>query len=342
MKKVLVGISGGVDSAVSALLLKQQGYEVVGATMILFGDIESNQSIEDAKKVCKQLNIEHHIIDLMDTFKEKVINSFIKSYKDGETPNPCIECNRFLKFGALFEKGKELGCEYIATGHYAKVNNGMLFKADDEKKDQTYFLYKIEKKVLPYIIFPLENLDKEIIRKIAKDNNLIVADKKDSQEICFIPNDDYANYLESNLSTLPDAGDFVLKDGTLLGKHKGIIYYTIGQRKGLGISYKIPLYVIEINKQNNTIVLGEEKDLYNNILIATDVNLLVDLLPKEVMAKVRYRSKISKAQIEIIDNNNVKVVFEEPQRSITKGQSVVFYDNDICLGGGIIKEIITK
>lgn len=341
MKKILVGMSGGVDSSVSALLLKNQGYEVIGATMVLFDTEEANTSVEDAKKICDFLNIKHYVIDLKKEFKEHVINNFIENYKNGKTPNPCIECNRFLKFGALYDKAKELGCEYIATGHYARIKDNKLCISSAIEKDQTYFLYKIKKEVLSHIVFPLENYDdKEEIRKIALDNGLFVAKKKDSQEICFIPNDDYVTYLQKNLDKLPDSGNFVLKDGTVIGKHKGIIYYTVGQRKGLGISYKTPLYVLEINSPNNTVILGDEKDLYSNTLIANNINILVDKLPNKVMAKVRYRSKLAPANLEIIDDDNIKVIFDEPQKSITKGQSVVFYDSDICLGGGIIKETI--
>lgn len=338
MKKVLLGMSGGVDSSASAVILKNKGYEVIGATMVLFDMKEDNTSVSDAKRVCEVLNIEHHVIDLKDEFRKHVIDNFMNCYKNGETPNPCIECNRFLKFGALYDLAKELGCDYIATGHYAKIVDNKLCKATNLDKDQSYFLYKIKKDVLSHIIFPLEEYEnKEEIRKIAEINNLPVAAKKDSQEICFIPNDDYVSYLNENLDKLPDQGNFVLKDGTILGKHKGIIYYTIGQRKGLGISYKTPLYVIEIDSKTNTIVLGDEKDLYSDTLIATNVNVLVDKLPSRVMAKVRYRSKEAKASIEYIDEFNVKVIFDEPQKSITKGQSVVFYDGNVCLGGGIIK-----
>lgn len=344
MKKVLLGMSGGVDSSVAALLLKNAGYEVIGVTMVLFDDssIEvgclSTNASADAKLVCDKLGIEHHVIDLKEEFKKRVINNFIDCYKNGTTPNPCVECNKYLKFGALYEYAKKIGCDYIATGHYAKVKDGKLMKSEAKEKDQSYFLYGIKKEILNNILFPLADFNnKEEIRKIALDNDLVVARKKDSQEICFIPNDNYANYLENNMDKLPSKGDFILKDGTILGKHKGIMYYTIGQRKGLGISYKHPLYVTKIDYKNNKVILGEEKDLYSNELIITNINILVDKLPNRAYAKIRYRAKEALATIEEINKDEIKVIFDEPQRSITKGQSVVFYDNDVCLGGGIIK-----
>ena len=341
MKRVLLGMSGGVDSSVSALLLQKQGYEVVGATMILFEDpnIEvgclSSNAVNDAKKVCEKLNIEHHIINLKDEFKKYVIDNFIDSYKQGLTPNPCVECNKYLKFGALYEKAKELNCDYIATGHYANIKDGKLVKSKEEHKDQTYFLYGIKKEILDKIIFPLADFSsKEEIRKIAEENDLIVARKKDSQEICFIPNDDYKSYLKNN-NVKNNPGNFIL-NGEIIGKHKGIANYTIGQRKGLGISYKEPLYVVNIDTNNNQVILGREKDLYNDKLVAKNVNILVDELPNKVTAKIRYRATAEKATLNKIDENTYEVIFDKPVKSITKGQSVVFYDDNICLGGGII------
>jgi tRNA-specific 2-thiouridylase len=341
MKRVLLGMSGGVDSSVSALLLQKMGYEVVGATMILFEDpnIEvgclSNNAALDAKKVCDKLNIEHHVINLKDDFKNYVINNFIDSYKKGFTPNPCVECNKYLKFGKLYEEALKLNCDYIATGHYASIRDGKLVKSKEEHKDQTYFLYGIKKEILDKIIFPLADFSsKEEIRKIAEENDLIVARKKDSQEICFIPNDDYKSYLKNN-NVKNNPGNFIL-DGEIIGKHNGITNYTIGQRKGLGISYKEPLYVVNIDTNNNQVILGREKDLYNDKLIAKNVNILVDELPKKVLAKIRYRAKAELASLNKIDDDTYEVIFDNPVKSITKGQSVVFYDNDICLGGGII------
>ena len=343
-KKILLGMSGGVDSSVSAVLLQEQGYDVIGATMKMWEDTE--KAIEDAKKVCNKLEIEHHVIDCTEKFRCHVINKFISEYENAKTPNPCIECNRYLKFGAFYEKAKELGCEYIATGHYAKTEYSekykryVLKKSDEEKKDQTYFLYYIPKEEIEFIIFPLQNrASKEETRKIAERNNLEVAQKKDSQEICFIPDNDYQKFLQKYSSQKPKEGNIVLKDGTVLGKHKGLINYTIGQRKGLGISYKEPLYVIKLDIQKNQVIVGTEQDLYSKELIADEINwLAIDQLkePLKLKAKVRYRAKEAECTVYPIENEQVKVIFDEPQRAITPGQSVVFYDEDIVVGGGKI------
>ena len=249
-KRVLLGMSGGVDSSTSAVILKNKGFEVVGATMRLWEDesIEDSESIKDARKVCEKLGIEYHVIDLRNEFREKVINNFMCTYMCGKTPNPCVECNKFMKFDKFYEIAKELNCDYIATGHYAKIEYSekykeyVLTKSNEEKKDQTYFLYGINKNILPYIIFPLSEFnDKEEIRNIAKENELEIAKKKESQEVCFIPDNNYTNFLSKNYTNFKKEnkkGNIVLSDGTILGKHSGIINYTIGQRKGLGISYK--------------------------------------------------------------------------------------------------------
>lgn len=364
-KKVLLGMSGGVDSSVSAILLKQQGYDVVGATMKLW-----EAPIDDAKKVCEQLGIEHHVIDLKEEFRKRVVDNFVCTYMCAKTPNPCVECNKYMKFDAFYKIAQELGCEYIATGHYAKVmysekyNQYVLAKANAEAKDQSYFLYGINKEILPYVIFPLsEFTDKSEIRKIAAENGLEVAQKKDSQEVCFIPNNDYASFLKeyntiykqpvsdnekvtNNIrnntvgkSSITKPGDIVLSNGEKLGLHNGLINYTVGQRKGLGIAYKEPLYVLKLDKDKNQVIVGTEKELYSTELMANELNFLIDDIDLskniEVMAKIRYRAKAAPAILKI-ENNQAIVKFKEPQRAITPGQSVVLYLDDVVLGGGKI------
>ena len=336
MARVLLGMSGGVDSSVAAYLLKEQGYEVVGVTMTLFHTEDSTQ-IADAKSVCDKLGIEHHVVNYENEFKCEVIDNFINNYLNGKTPNPCIVCNKKFKFGALWDKAKELNCEYIATGHYANVKDGHICKIDS-LKDQSYFLYQINKEVIPHILFPLNDYEeKSKIRDIAEKESLTnVAKKKDSQDVCFIEDGNYAKFLEENLENLPDKGDFVLTTGETIGKHKGIIYYTIGQRKGLGLSYHHPLYVVKIDVPNNKVILGKEEDLYSKKVYITDTNILVDNLPYKAQAKIRYKSNPISCTYEIIDDNNMIVIFDEPVKSVTPGQSLVLYDNDILLGGGII------
>jgi len=338
-KKVLLGMSGGVDSSVSALLLQQKGYEVIGTTLELFGEKM------ETPKICEDLGIKHYSYDCKEEFEKYVIQDFINCYANCKTPNPCIECNRYMKFGAMWKKEKELGCNYIATGHYAKTEYSekygrwVLKKSNAGKKDQSYVLWNISKEVLGHIVFPLAEFEeKEEIREIARQNNLDVANKPDSEDICFIPNGNYKKFLENNSDIRPKQGNIVNSKGEVLGKHTGLYNYTIGQRKGLGIAYKAPLFVLGFNPDKNEVIVGEENELYKKEIIVTDINLLlVDEItePLEVDVKTRYSSKVAKAQIMQI-GNEIKVTFEEPQRAITPGQSAVFYVDDIVLGGGKI------
>ena len=342
-KRVLLGMSGGVDSSVSAILLKEKGYDVIGINMLLWGEDTLNAS--DASKVCKKLHIPFTFLDLRNDFKKFVIQDFIVGYRSGSTPNPCIECNKFMKFGLMYLRAKELKCDYIATGHYAniefdeKYGANVLKKANNFKKDQSYVLYDIKKELLNHIIFPLGKFEsKEEIRSLATKYGLEVANKPDSEDICFIQNGDYKEFLEEYAKFKAKEGNIVDKKGNVLGKHNGLYKYTIGQRKGLGISNPVPLFVIGFNKLKNELIVGEEKELYNESLLASNINWLVDNIENgmKVEAKIRYSAEPKKAKLILLPRNYARVVFEEPQRAITPGQSVVFYDGDTVLGGGRI------
>ena len=347
-KKVLLGMSGGVDSSVSAILLKEAGYDVIGTTLELYGGSCCNISTNlDAKKVCEKIGIPHFTFNYTEEFKKYVVDDFIDCYSNCKTPNPCIECNKHLKFGVMYEKAKQLGCEYIATGHYAKTEFDdkygkiVLKKAKNLAKDQSYVLYNIPSDILPKVLFPLGNFNsKDEIRQIAREHELVVANKPDSEDICFIPDGNYKTFLENNSNLKPKQGNIVDKNGNILGKHKGLYYYTIGQRKGLGISYKVPLFVTGFNKNRNEVIVGEMEDLFKKEMEVCNVNLLlIDKLENEmkVSVKTRYSSKQANATISPLENGNIKVEFDEPQKSLTPGQSAVFYIDDIVLGGGKIK-----
>lgn len=344
-RKVLLGMSGGVDSSVSALLLKEQGYEVIGATMELFAGSSccNISTYMDAKNVCNQIGMPHFTINYQKEFKKYVIDDFIECYKNCKTPNPCIECNKYMKFGLMWEKAKEMGCDFIATGHYAKTEYSeeygrwVLKKSNAGNKDQSYVLWNMPKELIEHIFFPLADFEsKDEIRRIANENNLKVANKPDSEDICFVPDGNYKKFLENNSDIKPTEGNIVNSKGEILGRHTGLYNYTIGQRKGLGISYKVPLFVLGFNKQRNEVIVGEEQELYKKEVRVKDINLLLfnEIQSEiEVDVKTRYSSNVAKAKI-IQDGEYVKINFEKPQRAITPGQSAVFYIGDVVVGGG--------
>lgn len=347
-KKVLVAMSGGVDSSLAALLLKEAGYAVTGVTMCLGirqdGDRASccgGDAIEDAKHVCGQLEIPHFVFDFAHLMEKLVIRKFTTEYLSGRTPNPCVDCNRYLKFGSLLDKARSLDFDYLATGHYARIehsgNAWHLLRPADVLKDQTYFLYPIAVADLSGILFPLGGLTKEEVRKMAREAGLHVAQKPESQDICFTPGGDYGRVFSDRHLSVP-AGDIVDRTGKILGRHRGIIHYTIGQRGGLGVSAKHPLYVLEIDARHHRVVVGRKEELLATGLIAGNLNILADSIPDKVEGKIRYRKKASKCRVEKT-GEKLKVNFEEPQESITPGQAFVFYSNDELLGGGEIEEV---
>ena len=348
-KKVLLGMSGGVDSSVSALLLKEEGYEVIGVTLELYAGSSccNINTYIDAKNVCKSIGIPHFTYNYKDEFKCKVIDNFIEEYSNQRTPNPCIQCNKYMKFGFMWEKAKELGCNYLATGHYAKTEYSekygrwILKKSKTGRKDQSYVLWNMPKDLIQHVVFPLADFEsKDEIREIAREHDLKVANKPDSEDICFIPDGDYKKFLENNSDLKPINGNIVNLKGEILGKHTGLYKYTIGQRKGLGISYSEPLFVIGFNKERNELIVGTEKETYKKEMLVKDINLLlIDELKEkmEVAVKTRYSSKEERATIEMAENNMIKVIFDNPIQRITPGQSAVFYIDDIVLGGGVIE-----
>ena len=355
--RALIAMSGGVDSSVAALLMARQGYECVGCTMRLFeNDVIgkdlldtccSLESTEDARSVTEKIDIPYHIFHFEKLFADEVIEPFVSSYQNGCTPNPCIECNRCLKFDHLIQKMKELGCDYLATGHYARISYDensaryLLRKAKDASKDQSYVLYMLTQEQLAHVRFPLGDIDKQTARSLAGMNGFRNAQKHDSQDICFVPDGDYAAFIERYTRRSYPPGDFVDKEGHVLGRHKGIIHYTLGQRRGLGIPAAGRLYVTAINPKANTVVLGSNEDLFGTELTARQINLIaVGHIEGELRAKarIRYHHKEQLCTVTQPDEETLRIVFDEPQRAITPGQSVVLYDDDIVIGGGIIQQ----
>ncbi|CVI66966.1 MAG TPA: tRNA 2-thiouridine(34) synthase MnmA [Candidatus Anaerobutyricum stercoris] len=352
-KKALIAMSGGVDSSVAAYLMKEAGYDCIGVTMKLYDneDIGMEQEktccslsdIEDARSVAVKLGIPYYVFNFKADFKEKVIDNFIESYRCGMTPNPCIECNRHLKFAHLWQKARELQCDVVVTGHYARITEDgqgyHLLKGKDSAKDQSYVLYSLTQEQLAHTCFPLGGYTKEEIRRIAEEQGFFNAAKKDSQDICFIPDGDYRSFIEKTTGQSSQPGDFVDKDGNVLGTHKGYYCYTIGQRRGLGISAPQSLYVTEIRPEENKVVLGSNDDLFHSHLTADNFNWIEEVRPDEVIkARIRYHQVEKEATARVTQDGRVEVDFLEPQRAITKGQSVVLYRGDAVVGGGRIIE----
>ena len=353
--KVVVGMSGGVDSSVAAYLLKQQGYEVIGVTMQIWQK-EDNQTVEenggccglsaveDARRVAQMLDIPYYVMNFREEFDQKVIQYFMREYLHGRTPNPCIACNRYVKWESLLQRSMQIGADYIATGHYARIEqlpNGRyaIRNSVTAAKDQTYALYNLTQEQLMRTKMPVGSYEKSQIRAIAEDLGLNVAHKPDSMEICFVPDQDYAKFIEENSGKKIPEGNFVTTDGTIIGRHRGITHYTVGQRKGLNLSMGKPVFVLEIRLETNEVVIGDGTEVYSDRLICSNLNFMsVPDFPDDfpVVAKIRYNHRGTKAHVRRIGEDEAEVIFEEPVRAVTPGQAVVFYDGEYVAGGGTI------
>lgn len=358
MEKALIGMSGGVDSSVAAFLTQQAGYACIGATMRLFSnDVlgEDQQStccslddVEDAKSVARRMGMPHYTFNFQDAFRETVMDKFVRCYERGDTPSPCIDCNRYLKFGTLLHRAQELGCQYVVTGHYARIRRDpdtgrcLLYKAADKAKDQTYFLYCLTQDMLEHTLFPLGELTKPQVRAIAEEHGFVTARKHDSQDICFVPDGDYARFMEDFTGKQYPAGDFLDADGKKVGTHHGAVRYTIGQRKGLGLAMGAPVYVCAKDMQRNTVTVGPEEELFDRIVYADEVNWIAIpglTEPLRVTARTRYHQAEQPATVYPAGADGFRLEFDQPQRAPTAGQAVVLYQGDVVLGGGTIMRV---
>lgn len=351
-KKAIIAMSGGVDSSVAAHLMREKNYDIIGVTLHLFDNEDAGirektccslADVEDARSVALKLGMEHYTFNFKEDFKEQVIARFIDAYENGRTPNPCIDCNKYIKFKRLLERAKQLDYDYVVTGHYARIeqNNGrfLLKKGLDRTKDQSYVLYSLTQEQLRHIQFPLGAMTKAQVREIAEQQGFINAKKRDSQDICFVPDGKYAEFIERYSSKTYPNGNFIDMEGNVLGEHKGIIRYTIGQRKGLNLALPKPMYVCSTSLKDNTVILGDNADLFSKTLDADNVNLIAcDKIDGsiKVNAKIRYSQSEQSATVWQTSQDTIHLEFDEPQRAITKGQAVVLYDGDTVVGGGVI------